>query len=101
MPKFIGPVPVPKDKPLGEFIESLIERDSIFLEAKQIELSNTTKQTREEEQPVSFTYAKLLNFLNKVIEFDELVHLCAAAMWKLQEQNGEIHDMDSDGPTQI
>lgn len=96
MGNFIGLVPVPGDKPLGEFIESLIDRDSKFLRDKINELNKTIEETEESEQPHSFAYAKLMNYLAKVMSQSDLVALCAASMWAIASLEGESNG--SDGP---
>lgn len=78
----IGLVPVPGDKPLGEFIETLIKRDREFLNKKLIELEDTIRETKESEQPDNFAYAKMLNYLAKGISHPDLINLCAAALWE-------------------
>lgn len=83
MANFIGLVPVPGDKPLGEFIQTLIDRDFELLKQKIKELDDTVTETLEAqpEQPIEFAYAKLLNYLAKGISHPDLVALCASALW--------------------
>lgn len=86
----IGLVPVPGDKPLGEFIESLIVRDTVLMDEKVQELHDTIKETLESDQPEEFAYAKMLNYLAKGVPHPDLISVCAAALWHIAELDGEI-----------
>lgn len=92
MVNHIGLVPVPGDEPLSEFIEKMIKGDTELLGKKLGELDLTVKETKEQDQPDNFAYAKLMNYLATVISHPDLIHLCAAALW-------EIHGLikESDG----
>lgn len=81
MGNVIGLVPVPGDSPLGEFIDKMIATDIELLQEKLGELNLTVEETKESEQPESFAYAKLMNYLATVISHPDLLHLCAAALW--------------------
>jgi hypothetical protein len=89
----IGLVPVPGDKPLGEFIQELINRDTEFLNEKLGELLSTIKETREEGQPTNFAYAKMQNYLNKVATYPEIISLAAAGLWHQIVENGQDYDL--------
>lgn len=93
MGNVIGFVPVPPDKPLSEFIDEIILRDTEYRNEKIEEIEDVIRQFREEGQPVNFAYAGLLNHLNSatpdsIITQKELVHLCASALWYIIEEKG-------------
>lgn len=98
MANFIGLVPVPGDKPLGEFIKTLIDKDFELLRQKIIELNDTITETleAEPEQPIEFAYAKLMNYLAKGISHPDLIHLCASALWHYGGTVG-VFDKESGG----
>ena len=89
MNDFIGLSPAPKDEDLLEFLKTLVQKDRRSLEETITELLKTIVETRETDQPISFAYAKLLNYLSQGIQYRELVHLCAAALWRLRKLEGE------------
>ena len=87
MANTIGLTPVPKDGELVPFIKSLIEDHREFLSKTREELNGTIEQTESIQEPGEFAYAKLLNYLAQGITQPDLINLCAAALWELN-QNG-------------
>ena len=80
----IGPVPVPDDENLSEFIKGIIQQNHSIVVEKLGELGDTVRETLSENQPKEFAYAKLLNYLSAQ-DTPELIHLCAASLWKLYD----------------
>lgn len=83
----IGLVPVPDDGELSEFIQKMIANDSETCDRHAAELAETLQFTQEANEPEEFAYARMLNFLADSLEQKELIHLCAAAMWRIHNLN--------------
>ena len=83
----IGLVPVPDDGELSDFIRKMIVSDSEQCDRHTAELAETVEVTREMEEPEEFAYARMLNFLADNLEQKELIHLCAAALWRIHNLN--------------
>jgi hypothetical protein len=80
----IGPRPVPDDESLSEFLDGMFLKNEKVLQEKMGELRDTITETLQKGEPRPFAYAKLLNYLNAQ-DYPQLVYLCAAAMWQLNE----------------
>lgn len=82
----IGLRPVPPNEVLESFIERMVEDDTEILEGQIEQLGDTVKESLQNRQPKVFAYAKMLNFLaGDEMSKEQVVHLCAAAMWKIWE----------------
>jgi hypothetical protein len=82
----IGLRPVPPDAVLEEYIKQTIASDLERLNGQLELLWDAVEESLEKGQPEVFAYAKLLNFLaSDTLDRPDLVHLCAASMWKLYE----------------
>lgn len=91
----IGLHPVPPDAVLEDYIKETIKKDVENLDGQVELLWDAVETSLERDQPEVFAYAKLLNFLaSDTLDKPDLVHLCAAAMWKLYEME---RDDSSDG----
>lgn len=86
----VGLTPVPKDGDLVPFIKSLIEDHRELLFQTREELEATIEQTEFAQEPPEFTYAKLLNYLAQGISQPDLINLCAAALWELNENGTQV-----------
>jgi hypothetical protein len=82
----IGLHPVPPDAVLEEYLNETIQKDVARLDGQLELLWDAVEESLDKGQPEVFAYAKLLNFLaSDTLDKPDLVHLCAAAMWKLYE----------------
>ena len=82
----IGLRPVPPDAAIEEFLNETISKDTEVLEGQIEQLWDTVEESLNNYQPENFSYGKMLNFLaGNEMSKPDLVHLCAAAMWKLYE----------------
>ena len=82
----IGLHPVPPDAILEDYIKETIQKDIENLGGQLELLWDAVEESLDKGQPEVFAYAKLLNFLaSDTLDKPDLVHLCAAAMWKLYE----------------
>lgn len=81
----IGLVPVPDDNDLTGFLRKMIENDTEMCNDHLSDLTDTISDTASRSEPREFAYAKMVNFLSEGIEFKDLVHTCAAAMWAIAE----------------
>lgn len=103
MTDHVGLVPVPSDGELVPFLQKMIDDDTASLDLHTAEVEDTIDDTVENQgQPIEFAYAKMLNFLanDEMMSRLELVHLCAAALWKLHEDDNqpivELHVLETD-----
>ena len=86
----IGLRPVPPDAVLEEYISKTIAKDISVLDGQLEFLWDAVEDCLDKGQPEVFAYARMLNFLaSDTLSKPELVHMCAAAMWKLYEQEKE------------
>jgi hypothetical protein len=98
----VGLVPVPPDEELGAFLLNMVTEDSGTLDRHLAELQDTVDVTIEDKDPEVFAYARMLNFLAKNQNMNrlELVHLCAAALWRLNEEqklpDATLHSIETD-----
>lgn len=84
--KVIGLHPVPPDAVLEEYLKETIQQDIARLDGQLELLWDAVEESLDKGQPEVFAYAKLLNFLaSDTLDKPDLVHLCAASMWKLYE----------------
>ena len=68
----------------------MIRKDTEVLDWQLEQLWDTVEESLDKSQPEVFAYGKALHFLESdELSKVELVHLCAAAMWKLYEQEKE------------
>jgi hypothetical protein len=82
----IGLHPVPPDAVLEEYLKETIQQDIERLNGQLELLWDAVEESLDKGQPEVFAYAKLLNFLaSDTLDKPDLVHLCAASMWKLYE----------------
>ncbi|ACI12479.1 hypothetical protein PBI_DAMIEN_59 [Mycobacterium phage Damien] len=79
----IGLTPVPDDGELSEFIQKMIDSDQETCDRHMGDLAETVEFTVRDSEPETFAYARMVNFLTDSMEAGELVHLCAAALWRL------------------
>jgi hypothetical protein len=89
----IGLRPVPPDAVLEEFINQMILEDIKTCNGQMDLLADAVEETGWKDQPKAFAYAKLLNFLaSETLSKLELVHLCAAAMWRLNARDDKVSE---------
>jgi hypothetical protein len=89
----IGLRPIPPDAVLEEFINQMLSKDIKTCNGQMDLLMDAIEETEYKDQPRAFAYAKLLNFLaSETLSKLELVHLCAAAMWRLNASDDRVSE---------
>lgn len=91
--------PVRDDDKVESLLNVMVADDADKLAAIMEQFRDTVVQTESDGQPEVFAYAKAMNFLRSGdVGLPEMVHLLAAAMWKLHGQNNaEIFVLKADG----
>lgn len=80
---YVGPIPVPNDTNLADFLTKLRHEATLELEVLLSEFSEVIDYGKEEGEPEEFAYARLLNQL-ATIETPKLIRILSAAIWRIQ-----------------
>lgn len=91
-------VPGPDNATLAGYFATMITKDTEEIDRHLVELSDTVVDTETKAEPIEFAYAKMVNYFGSDdITVPELVHLCAAAIWKLHgQENAQIYVLKAD-----
>lgn len=84
MAKVVPIRPVPDDGEISEYLTRLWMIDSEELDRLMEELKEARTEFRKQKEPDNFAYGQLLNKL-RVQKKEDLVHMLAAAMWGMLE----------------